>query len=243
MFRDNQVVESMDSNDQERERGITILAKNAAIMFEGTKINIVDTPGHADFGGEVERIMNMVDGVLLVVDSVDGPKPQTRFVLKKALERGIKAIVVVNKIDRPSARPEYVVNKVFDLFAELNANDEQMDFDVVYASGLTGIAGLESDKLETNLQPLFKQILKLPTANVDEAAPLQMLVANVDYDDFKGKMGIGRIVNGEVTLGEDILYGKPDEPLKKGKVYSTIYTQYILIVNVSHSSVFISLGE
>ena len=184
-FRANQEIESMDNNDQERERGITILAKNAAIMYEGMKINLVDTPGHADFGGEVERIMNMVDGVLLVVDSVDGPKPQTRFVTKKALEKGIKAILVVNKIDRPQARPAYVVDKVFDLFAELGATDEQMDFQVVYASGMNGIAGFTPETLEENLVPVFKEILKLPPAKVDTEAPLQMLIANVDYDDFK----------------------------------------------------------
>ena len=231
-FRDNQVIESMDSNDQERERGITILAKNAAIMYDGTKINIVDTPGHADFGGEVERIMNMVDGVLLVVDSVDGPKPQTRFVLKKALERGIQAIVVVNKIDRPSARPEYVVDKVFDLFAELNANDEQMDFDVIYASGLTGIAGHDPSDLSDNLQPLFKQILKLPPAKVDIEHPLQMLVANVDYDEFKGKMGIGRIVSGEISMGEEVCYGKPNESYRKAKI-----TELFVFNNVGREKV------
>eukprot|EP01038_Epipyxis_sp_PR26KG_P006603 gene6603-9070_t len=217
-FRSNQEIESMDNNDQERERGITILAKNAAIMFEGTKINLVDTPGHADFGGEVERIMNMVDGVLLVVDSVDGPKPQTRFVLKKALEKGVKAIVVVNKIDRPQARPDYVIDRVFDLFSELNADDEQMDFQIVYASGMNGIAGLEPDKLGPNLQDLFKEILKLPTAKVDPERDLQLLIANVDYDDFKGKMGIGRIVNGEIKVGDEISYGKPGETYKKGKI-------------------------
>jgi GTP-binding protein len=241
-FRSNQEIASMDSNDQERERGITILAKNAAIMFEGTKINLVDTPGHAgkyisthtiknditqwythfisDFGGEVERIMNMVDGVLLVVDAVDGPKPQTRFVLKKALEKGVRAIVVVNKIDRPQSRPDYVIDKVFDLFAELNANDEQMDFQVVYASGMQGKASLDPNKLEDNLYSLFKEILKLPKAKVDPSQPLQLLIANVDYDEFKGKMGIGRIVNGEIKATDDILYGKPNEDgeYKKGKI-------------------------
>lgn len=217
-FRSNQDIESMDNNAQERERGITILAKNAAIMFEGTKINLVDTPGHADFGGEVERIMNMVDGVLLVVDSVDGPKPQTRFVLKKALEKGVKAIVVVNKIDRPQARPEYVIDRVFDLFADLNASDEQMDFQIVYASGMNGIAGLEPNNLSDNLQPLFREILKLPLAKVDEGKPLQMLIANVDYDDFKGKIGIGRILNGEMKSGDDIVYGKPGETYKKSRI-------------------------
>lgn len=217
-FRDNQAVDSMDNDDQEKERGITILAKNAAIMHQGTKINLVDTPGHADFGGEVERIMNMVDGVLLVVDSVDGPKPQTRFVLKKALEKGIKAIVVVNKIDRPSARPDHVVDLVFDLFAELEATDEQMDFQVVYASGMNGISGLDHTDLQDNLTPLFDEILKLPKAVVDPELPLQMLIANVDYDDFKGKMGIGRVLNGEINAADDILYGKPGEEPKKGKI-------------------------
>jgi GTP-binding protein len=217
-FRANQEVDSMDSDAQERERGITILAKNAAIMVGETKINLVDTPGHADFGGEVERIMNMVDGVLLVVDSVDGPKPQTRFVLKKALEKGIKAIVVVNKIDRPNARPEYVVDKVFDLFAELDANDEQMDFQIVYASGINGISGLEPDALTEDLQPLFGEILKIPPAKVDPEHPLQLLIANVDYDEFKGKLGIGRVTNGELKAGSQILYGVPGEEPKKGKV-------------------------
>jgi len=154
-------------------------------MYQGTKINLVDTPGHADFGGEVERIMNMVDGVLLVVDSVDGPKPQTRFVLKKALEMGLKAIVVVNKIDRPQARPSYVVDKTFDLFADLGATDEQMDFQIVYASGMNGIAGLTPDGITNNLTPLFQEILKLPKAKVDNSKPLQALIANVDFDEFK----------------------------------------------------------
>eukprot|EP00607_Mallomonas_marina_P006879 CAMPEP_0182427250 /NCGR_PEP_ID=MMETSP1167-20130531/16295_1 /TAXON_ID=2988 /ORGANISM="Mallomonas Sp, Strain CCMP3275" /LENGTH=615 /DNA_ID=CAMNT_0024609359 /DNA_START=181 /DNA_END=2028 /DNA_ORIENTATION=+ len=217
-FRENQVVESMDNNDQERERGITILAKNAAIMYKGTKINVVDTPGHADFGGEVERIMNMVDGVLLVVDSVDGPKPQTRFVLRKALELGLKAIVVVNKIDRPNARPDYVVDKTFDLFADLNADDEQMDFQIVFASGLTGVSGLDHTALENNLTPVFDEILKLPKAKVDNNKPLQILIANVDYDDFKGKMGIGRILNGNLKAGEEIMYGQPDMEYKKAKI-------------------------
>lgn len=217
-FRSNEAIASMDCNEQEKERGITILAKNAAIMFQDTKINLVDTPGHADFGGEVERIMNMVDGVLLVVDAVDGPKPQTRFVLKKALEKGVRAIVVVNKIDREQARPDFVLDRVFDLFAELGASDEQMDFQVVYASGLTGVAGLAADALTDNLFPLFHEILKLPKAKVDVSAPLQLLIANVDYDDFKGKLGIGRIVNGEIRSNDDIAYGKPGEAYKKGRL-------------------------
>lgn len=217
-FREGTEVASMDSNDQEKERGITILAKNAAIMYEDKKFNLVDTPGHADFGGEVERIMNMVDGVLLVVDSVDGPKPQTRFVTKKALEKGVKAIVVVNKIDKPAARPEYVVDQVFDLFCELGATDEQMDFQVVYASGMNGIAGNSADDVKDNLQPLFSEIAKLPCAKVDSEIPLQMLIANVDYDDFKGKMGIGRITNGEIKVGQDVVVGKPGEDTRKAKI-------------------------
>ena len=164
----------MDSDDQEKERGITILAKNCAVFYKDKRINLVDTPGHADFGGEVERIMNMVDGVLLVVDSVDGPKPQTRFVLKKALEKGLKAIVVVNKIDRPSARPEYVVDKTFDLFAELDADDDQMDFKVVYASGMNGISGLDHTDIGPDLLPLFDEILNLPEPSVDESKALQV---------------------------------------------------------------------
>merc|ERR1719359_655370 len=152
----------MDSNDQERERGITILAKNAALTYEGTKINIVDTPGHADFGGEVERVLGMVDGVLLLVDAAEGPKPQTRFVLKKALAMGHKVLVVLNKIDRPSARPEYVLDKVFDLFCELGASDEQTDFDVVYTSAINRVAGDEPDAITDNMDPLLDSILDLP---------------------------------------------------------------------------------
>lgn len=217
-FRSNQDIASMDSDDQEKERGITILAKNCAIMYKGKKINLVDTPGHADFGGEVERIMNMVDGVLLVIDSVDGPKPQTKFVLRKALEKGLQAIVVVNKIDRPSARPDYVVDKAFDLFAELNASDEQMDFKVVYASGMNGIAGLDHENIGDDLTPVFDIITELPEPKVDDSKPLQLLIANIDYDDFKGKMGIGRVLNGKINVGDSIAYGKPDEDYKQGKI-------------------------
>jgi GTP-binding protein len=181
-------------------------------------------------GGEVERIMNMVDGVLLVVDSVDGPKPQTKFVLKKALEKGIKAIVVVNKIDRPQARPTYVIDKVFDLFVELGATDQQMDFQIVYASGIQGIAGQEPDKLESNLQPLFKEIIKLPKVKCDVEKPLQILIANVDYDEFKGKMGIGRIVNGALSSNEDILYGKPNEEYKKCRIAGNNENRYFFFI-------------
>src|SRR5512142_3365626 len=190
-FRENQQVAErvMDSNDLERERGITILAKNTAITIPDpeaghiVKINIVDTPGHADFGGEVERVMNMVDGVLLLVDAAEGPMPQTRFVLKKALERGHKAIVVINKVDRKDAEPARVLNQTFDLFIELGATDEQADFPVVYAQGIAGKAGL-TPQLGPDLQPLFDVILrKIPAPKVDADGPLQMLVTTLGYDD------------------------------------------------------------
>merc|ERR1719453_1526188 len=161
----------MDSNDQERERGITILAKNAALTYEGTKINIVDTPGHADFGGEVERVLGMVDGVLLVVDAAEGPKPQTRFVLKKALSMGHKILVVVNKIDKPAARPEYVIDKTFDLFCELGASDEQTDFPVVYTSAINRVAGLEPDSIGADMTDVFEKILELPKPKADKDQP------------------------------------------------------------------------
>jgi len=211
----------MDSNDQERERGITILAKNAAITYKDHKINIVDTPGHADFGGEVERIMNMVDGVLLVVDSVEGPKPQTRFVLRKALEQGIKPMLVVNKIDRPSARPEYVVDKTFDLFCELGATDEQTDFDICYTSALNGLSGEEPTALEESMNPLFEKILDLPAPPVTTASAglgRQCLVANIDYDEFKGKLGIGRLAAGTLKVGDQVGYMKPGETMRTGKI-------------------------
>jgi GTP-binding protein len=235
-FREAQVVDSMDSDAQEKERGITILAKNVAIQYKGIKINLVDTPGHADFGGEVERIMNMVDGVLLVVDSVDGPKPQTRFVLKKALEKGVNVVVVVNKIDRPSARPEYVVDKVFDLFVELGATDEQMDFQISYASGMQGIAGDEPNALENNLTPLLEKILKLPPATVDDEQPLQMMIANIDYDGFKGKMGIGRVTNGVLAVGDQIVYGKPGEDYKSAKIAEMFMFNDIGKISVDRAS-------
>lgn len=220
VFRENEKVQEriMDSNDQERERGITILAKNTAITYNGIKINIVDTPGHADFGGEVERVLNMVDGVLLVVDSVEGPKPQTRFVLKKALAMGHKVSVVVNKIDRPSARPDYVVDSTFDLFAALDASDEQIDFDIVYASALNGIAGHEPDEMTDNMIPLFEVIEKLPKPKISEGEDLQMLVANIDYDSFKGKLGIGRLRTGKLKKGQKVGIQKPGEELRRGQI-------------------------
>ena len=206
VFRENQKVQErvMDSNDLERERGITILSKNTAVKIvdpesgEEVKVNIVDTPGHADFGGEVERVLNMVDGVLLLVDAAEGPKPQTRFVLKKALELGHRVIVVINKIDRRDADPDRVLDETFDLFIELGATDEQADFPVVYAIGLTAKAGMTTD-LEDSLQPLFDTILKeIPAPNVDVEAPLQMLVTSLFYDQFKGLTGIGRIFAGSI---------------------------------------------
>jgi len=213
----------MDSEDQEKERGITILAKNLAVMRDGVKYNILDTPGHADFGGEVERVLNMADGVLLVVDSVEGPKPQTRFVLDKALKKGMKALVVVNKIDRPSARPEYVVDKTFDLFAELGATDVQMDFRVVYASGLNGIAGHSPTEMATDMAPLFDAILEAidaPSVTSTEPDALQALVANIDFDNFKGKMGIARITNGVIRKGQAVALVHPEKPSRTGRVGS-----------------------
>jgi GTP-binding protein len=211
----------MDSEDQERERGITILSKNLAVVRNGVKINIMDTPGHADFGGEVERVLNMCDGVLLLVDSVEGPKPQTRFVLDKALQKGMKALVVVNKVDRPAARVEYVVDNVFDLFVELGATDEQTDFRVVYASGLLGKAGNKADELADDMGPLFDAILESidpPTVNSLEPAALQGLVSNIDFDNFKGKMGICRISNGVVRAGQPVSLVRPGVEKKTGRL-------------------------
>ncbi len=211
-FRDNQQVAErvMDSNDLERERGITILAKNTAITLydevtkQSVKINIVDTPGHADFGGEVERIMNMVDGVLLLVDAAEGPMPQTRFVLKKALERGHKAVVVVNKVDRKDAEPARVLNDTFDLFVELGASDEQADFPVVYAQATAGRAGM-TPELGPDLKPLFDVILRhIPAPKVDFDAPLQMLVTTLGYDDYRGVTAVGRVFAGSIKVGQKL---------------------------------------
>jgi GTP-binding protein len=196
----------MDSNDLERERGITILAKNCAVRFEGTHINIVDTPGHADFGGEVERVLSMVDGVLLLVDAVEGPMPQTRFVTRKALALGLKPIVVVNKVDRPGARPDWVVNQTFDLFDKLGATEEQLDFPVVYASALQGWAKNTLDEKEVDLKPLFHAILKhVPMRDEDPDAPLQLQICSLDYNSYVGKIGIGRIRRGRIKAGQDVI--------------------------------------
>jgi GTP-binding protein len=196
----------MDSNDLERERGITILAKNCAIRYQGTHINIVDTPGHADFGGEVERVLSMVDGVLLLVDAVEGPMPQTRFVTRKALALGLKPIVVVNKVDRPGARPDWVVNQTFDLFDKLGATEDQLDFPVVYASALLGYATRELDHEGIDMQPLFEAILKyVPVRDEDPQAPLQLQICSLDYSSYVGKIGIGRIRRGRIKPAQEVL--------------------------------------
>jgi len=207
-FRTNQAVTErvMDSNDLEKERGITILAKNCAVEFDGTHINIVDTPGHADFGGEVERVLSMVDGVLLLVDAVEGPMPQTRFVTKKALALGLRPIVVINKVDRPGARIEYVENATFELFDKLGASEEQLDFPIVYASGLNGFSGLTADVREGDMRPLFQTILDhVPVRDDDVTGPLQLQISSIDYNSYVGKIGVGRISRGTIKPGMDVL--------------------------------------
>lgn len=221
IFRDNEHVEerAMDSNDLERERGITILAKNTAIDYKGTRINILDTPGHADFGGEVERIMRMVDGVVLVVDAYEGTMPQTRFVLKKALEQNLKPVVVVNKIDKPSARPAEVLDEVYDLFIELDANDEQLDFPVVYASAINGTASLDAESQDENMQSLYETILDYVPAPVDNHdEPLQFQVALLDYNDYVGRIGIGRVFRGTMEVGQQVSLIKIDGTVKNFRV-------------------------
>jgi len=209
----------MDSNDQEKERGITILAKNAALTYEGTKINIVDTPGHADFGGEVERVLGMVDGVLLLVDAQEGPKPQTRFVLKKALGMGHKVLVVVNKIDKPASRPEYVIDKTFDLFCELGATDEQTDFPVCYTSAINRVAGDDPAEIGSDMSALFKQIMDLPKPAAAPEQPLQLQISNIGSDPFIGRLGIGRIKSGTLVKNTPIgLSAGPGTKPKQVKV-------------------------
>jgi GTP-binding protein len=221
IFRDNQVVAErvMDSNALERERGITILAKNTAITYKDTKINIVDTPGHADFGGEVERVMNMVDGVLLLVDAVDGPMPQTRFVLRKALEMGHKAIVVVNKVDRPNARLNHVVNATFDLFIDLGASDEQAEFPIVYTNAILGHATLNPEEEGVSLQPLFDKIVGyLPAPAIEPDAPTQLLVSTLGYDDYKGRIAIGRLFAGKIAKAQEVARIATDGTITPGKI-------------------------
>ena len=225
IFRANEQVAErvMDSNDLERERGITILSKNTAVMYGDTKINIVDTPGHADFGGEVERIMLMVDGVLLLVDAFEGCMPQTRFVLKKALEAGKRPVVVINKIDRDGARPNEVIDEIFDLFIELGADDEQLDFPVIYASGRAGYASLDPAAREGNMQPLFEAILQYVPAPVgDPDAPLQIRFSNIDYDEYVGRIGIGRVERGTIHAAQAVTLCHADgtnSPARIGKLY------------------------
>lgn len=224
VFRANQdfAERVMDSNAIERERGITIVSKNTAVSFNDTKVNIVDTPGHADFGGEVERIMGMVDGVLLLVDAVDGPMPQTRFVTSKALALGHKAIVVINKIDRADARPDWVVDQTFDLFVELGANEEQLDFPVVYTCARQGTATLDLANPGTDLKPLFETILdRLPAPVGDPEAHFQMLVSSIDYDEYRGRFGIGRIHAGSVHPGDSVAMINRDGDIRPGKIVGT----------------------
>ena len=228
IFRDNQTVAErvMDSNDLERERGITILAKNTAVEWENVKINIVDTPGHADFGGEVERALGMVDGVLLLVDAAEGPMPQTRFVLKKALALGLKPVVVINKIDRKDARPDEVVDLTFDLMVDLGASDEQLDFPIVYAVAREGKAWLELDQPGDTLEPLFETILShIPAAKVDLDAPFQLQVANLDYSDYMGRIAVGRVVRGRAKKGEMMTRIRRDGTLQQARV-TKIFTYY-----------------
>ena len=246
-FRDNQrVIERvMDSNDLERERGITILAKNTAVTYHDVKINIVDTPGHADFGGEVERVMNMVDGVLLLVDAAEGPMPQTRFVLRKALEMGHKAIVVINKVDRKNADPASALNRTFDLFIELGASEEQTDFPVIYTNALTQQAGLTPD-LSPDYQPLFDAILEhIPAPNVDAQAPTQMLVTTLSYDDYKGLIAVGRLFNGTLRDGQNVVRILPEnQQLVPGKLTYLYVFQGLGRVPVSevHAGEIVAIG-
>ena len=221
-FRDNEKIDErvMDSGDIEKERGITILSKNCAVEYQGTHINIVDTPGHADFGGEVERVLSMVDGVLLLVDAVEGPMPQTRFVTRKALALGLKPIVVINKIDRPGSRPDWVINETFELFDKLGATDEQLDFPVVYASALNGFASLDDSVREGTMDPLFQAILQyVPTRESDPDLPFQMQVTSLDYSSYVGKIAIGRIARGRVKAGQSVVFmNGPEGEINTGKI-------------------------
>lgn len=223
VFRENQEVAErvLDSNDQERERGITILSKNVSISYKGVKINVIDTPGHADFGGEVERVLNMADGALLIVDAFEGPMPQTRFVLQHALEMGLKIMVVVNKIDRPGSRPEQVVDEVFDLMCELNASDEQLDFPIVYASAMQGISKLDMADEDSGMYPLLDKILEeIPAPEVDIDGPVAMQICTVDHSSFVGRIGVGRLSSGTMHKNENVLVIKND-----GTRYNTVIKQ------------------
>ena len=209
----------MDSNDQEKERGITILAKNTAIEWNDYRINIIDTPGHADFGGEVERVMSMVDSVCLIVDAIDGPMPQTRFVTQKAFERGLRPIVVINKVDRPGSRPEWVADQVFDLFDRLGGTDEQLDFPIIYASAINGIAGTDPDEMADDMTPLFQMIVDhVEAPKVDAEGPLQMQISALDYDSFVGVIGVGRITRGKLKPSTDVQVVDAEGNVRKARV-------------------------
>lgn len=220
VFRENQVVAErvMDSNDIERERGITILSKNTAVMYKGTKINIIDTPGHADFGGEVERVLKMVNGVILVVDAFEGAMPQTKFVLRKALELKLPVIVCINKIDRPEARPDEVVDEVLELFLELDADDSQLDCPFVYASAKAGIASLDADEMGTDMEPLFETIINyIPAPEGDPEAATQVLISTIDYNEYVGRIGVGKVDNGTIRVNQDVVicnHHNPDKIIK-----------------------------
>ena len=226
VFRENQQVEErvLDSNDQERERGITILSKNISITYKGVKVNVIDTPGHADFGGEVERVLNMADGALLIVDAYEGPKPQTRFVLSHALECGLRIVVVVNKIDRPNADPEGAVDKVFDLMVELGASDEQLDFPVVYASAVNGYARLDPDDGNMDMVPLLDTILdEIPAPDVDIDGPVALQICTVDHSSYEGRIGVGRLSSGMLHEKEQVLVVKPDGAERRAQIRK-VYT-------------------
>src|SRR6056297_4046309 len=213
----------MDSSDQERERGITILSKNTAITWNDYRINIVDTPGHADFGGEVERVLSMVDSVLLLVDAVDGPMPQTRFVTQKAFAMGFKPLVVVNKVDRPGARPDWVVDQTFELFDKLGATDEQLDFPVIYASALNGYANLDSESRGGDMTPLFEALIEhVPSPDVDPDGPFQMQISSLDYSSYVGLIGVGRINRGRVKPGQSLAIVDRDGNKRSGRVMQVL---------------------
>ena len=239
IFRDNEAVPTcvLDSNDLERERGITILSKNAAVTYNDTRINIVDTPGHADFGGEVERVLGMVDGCLLIVDANEGPMPQTRFVLKKALEQGLRPIIFVNKIDRPRVDPETAVDKVLDLFIELGADDDQCDFPYLFGSGLGGFAKPDMKTESENMRPLFDAILRhVPPPVGDVTKPLQLQITTLDYSDFLGRIIIGRVHNGVIRKGQNASLIKDDGSLKKGRISKLLGFEGLQRVDIDEAS-------
>ena len=248
VFRDNQQVaeRAMDSNDLEKERGITILSKNTAINWNDYRINIVDTPGHADFGGEVERVLSMVDSVLLLVDAVEGPMPQTRFVTQKAFSLGLKPIVVINKIDRPGSRPDWVLDQTFDLFDRLGATDEQLDFPVIYASALQGYASLEADQPSDNMTPLFEAIVeKVEPPQVDPDAPFQMQVISLDYSSYVGVIGVGRISRGKARTNMPVTLVDRDgkqRNARMGQVFGFLGLERIEVPEASAGDIIVFSG-